>query len=213
MEVFNFTNWPSIRDFVTTLHHDSYDYISPVKADLSEKSVFIAVATRGIGKSIASSFARAGCSRIALGGRGDLSAVETEVLGAAQEAGRHAPEVLKIKVDISSEESVAVATSQIATAFGGVLDILINVAGVVHRMVPLTDSDPEEWWKSWEVNVKGVYLCTRALIPLILKSSLRTIITVSTAGAHMLTPGLDGYQTGKFALCRLTEFIEDQYRA
>lgn len=212
MEVFNFTNWPAIRDFVTTLHHDSYDFISPLKADLGGKSVFIAGATRGIGKSIAASFARAGCSHIAVGGRGDLSAVEAEVLAAAREAGRGAPEVLGVTVDVSSEESVAAAAERISAAFGGSLDVLVISAGVAHSMTPLAESDPAEWWRTWEVNVKGVYLCTKTFIPLVLRSSLRTIITVSTAGAHMLTPGLDGYQTGKFALCRLTEFVDDRYR-
>jgi NAD(P)-dependent dehydrogenase (short-subunit alcohol dehydrogenase family) len=208
----NTTNWSAVRSFVPTLHHEPYPFISPLEADLSGKSVFVTGATRGIGQAIAVGFAQAGCSRIAVGGRGDLSPTETKIFAAARAADRAKPEVLKVTFDVSSEASLTAAASQITEQFGGVLDVLINNAGVVHAMTTLEDSDPEDWWRTWEVNVKGVYMCTRALLPLLLRSRLKTVITVSTAGAHMLTPGLDGYQTGKFAVCRLTEFVAEGYQ-
>jgi short-subunit dehydrogenase len=48
-------------------------------------------------------------------------------------------------------------------------------------------------------------------MPLLLKSPTKTIINISSGGAHVMFPGASGYQTTKFALCRLTEFIDKEY--
>jgi NAD(P)-dependent dehydrogenase (short-subunit alcohol dehydrogenase family) len=61
------------------------------------------------------------------------------------------------------------------------------------------------------VNVKGTYLVTRALIPLLLKSELKTIINISSVGAHRARPHASAYQTAKFAVLRFTEFIDAEY--
>lgn len=72
-------------------------------------------------------------------------------------------------------------------------------------------------WKAWidvlnyasnhatlqEVNVKGVYLVTRALLPLMLKTkdSMRTVLNVSSIGANILRPGASGYQVSHEESC------------
>ena len=57
------------------------------------------------------------------------------------------------------------------------------------------------------VNVRGPYLITKACLPLLLKSDLKTTITISSVGAHVVGPGLSDYQTSKLAVSRLTEFV------
>lgn len=64
---------------------------------------------------------------------------------------------------------------------------------------------------NYEINLKGVYLPTKAFLPLMLKGGEKTIVNVSSAGAHLLTPGGSGYQTTKFALLRFTEYIMVEY--
>lgn len=56
------------------------------------------------------------------------------------------------------------------------------------------------------VNIKGPYLIIRACIPLLEKGDLKTLINISSVGAHCVNAGLSDYQTSKFALLRLTEF-------
>lgn len=56
-------------------------------------------------------------------------------------------------------------------------------------------------------------MCVRAFLPLVLKSSTRTVIVVSSAGAHMLVRHLLGYQTSKTTLCRFTEFLAKEYES
>ncbi|KAI8954786.1 NAD(P)-binding protein [Xylaria longipes] len=205
------TNWPAVKDFVPTAHSDTYQFIATSAVNLSGKSVFITGASKGIGKSIALSFAQAGCSRIAVAARSGVDEVKQQILSAAQTAGRPEPLVLAIALDVTSSEGVAAAATAVSDAFGGALDILINNAGRTSAFVPLTETDVDDWWATWELNIRGTYLCTRAFLPLLLKSSIRTIINTTSAGAHMLIQNLLGYQTSKMALCRFTEFLAKEY--
>jgi NADP-dependent 3-hydroxy acid dehydrogenase YdfG len=61
----------------------------------------------------------------------------------------------------------------------------------------IADSDPDEWWRTWQVNTFGAYLIVRATVPLLLKKNdgLKTILNVSSIGAHMVNSGLSAYQS------------------
>lgn len=204
------TNWPAVAGYVSA-RKDTYPFINPTKADLMGKSVLITGASKGIGKATAISFAIAGCSKILLAARSDLADVETAVKDAAKKANRPEPLVHTLKVDVTSEDSVRVAAEAAADLLGGTLDVLINNAGYLEEWKPIADSKPTEWWWTWEVNIKGTYLATHYFLPMLLKSQTKTIINISSGGAHVIFPGASGYQTTKFALCRLTEFMDKEY--
>jgi NAD(P)-dependent dehydrogenase (short-subunit alcohol dehydrogenase family) len=193
-----------------TPRHDTYDFINPAKADMASKSVLITGASKGVGRATAASFATAGCSKIALAARSSLDVVEKEVREAAKKAGKPEPQVLSLQVDVVSEESVRAAAEAVTEKFGS-LDVLINNAGYLEQWQPIAESNTEEWWRSWEINLKGTYLCSRYLIPLLLKSHTKTLINISSAGGHNTTPGASAYQTAKFTVCRLTEFADKEY--
>jgi NAD(P)-dependent dehydrogenase (short-subunit alcohol dehydrogenase family) len=88
------------------------------------------------------------------------------------------------------------------------LDILINNAGYLEYRVKIGDSDPEEWWKTWTVNVKGTYLVTRAFLPFMLQGGEKTIVNLSSIAAHLTSPGGSGYQMSKLAVQRFTQFLD-----
>lgn len=205
------TNWLAVAGYVSA-HKDTYHFIDPIKADLTGKSVLITGASKGIGKTTAISFATAGCSKILLAARSDLADIETAVKDAAKKANRPQPLVHTLKVDVTSEDSVRVAAETAADLLGGSLDVLINNAGYLEEWKPIAESRPSEWWRTWEVNIKGTYLATHYFLPMLLKSQIKTIINISSGGAHAIFPGASGYQTTKFALCRLTEFMDKEYR-
>ena len=78
---------------------------------------------------------------------------------------------------------------------------------------PIAESDPAEWWHNFEVNVRGTYLISRAFILLLLDShnGQKTVINVSSVGAHLVNPLVSAYQTSKLALLRLSQFIDREY--
>ncbi|KAI1189827.1 hypothetical protein F5B17DRAFT_157519 [Nemania serpens] len=195
----------------TTVHRDTYPFLSLDKTDLSGKSVFVAGASKGIGKETALALAKAGCSKIAIGARSDISSLAKELSKAATDAGRSVPQVVSLKLDVTSEESVQAAADQIGQAFGGALDVLVCNAGSLEPWHPLAESTPADWWQTYEINVKGTYLLNRYFIPLLLKSETKTSILVSSYGALGVRSGASGYQSSKFAVCRIAEFIAAEY--
>lgn len=177
---------------------------------MSGKHVLVSGASRGIGRATALSFARAGASGIAILARSDLTLLEGEIFDVAKKARRPQPKVICLAVDTTDRESTEKAAKQVASTFGHV-DILINNAGRLETFVPMADSDSDEWWQTFEVNVKGVYLMTRSFLPLVLKSQDKTVIMVSSIGAHMARPGASAYQTTKQTVLRLNDFLMAEY--
>ncbi|KAI1819262.1 NAD(P)-binding protein [Xylaria intraflava] len=203
-------NASAVRDFAA-VHHDTYPFISPAKIDLAGKSVFIAGASKGIGRLTSITLARTGCSKIAIGARSDLSSLEGEIKQAAIDAGKTAPQVVSLQLDVTSDESVRAGAEKISQEFGGALDVLISYAGNMETWAPVGESNPPEWWKTYEINIKGTYLLNRYFIPLLLKGETKTSILLTSYGALVKSPGGSAYQSTKFAVCRLAEFIAAEY--
>ncbi len=102
-------------------------------------------ASKGVGRAAAISFARAGCSNIALAARSRLDDLAAEVKAAAKAANRLEPQVLALEVDVSSESSVAAAAEEVSRNFGS-LDVLINNAGYLEEWKPISESSPRDWY-------------------------------------------------------------------
>ncbi|OKL57839.1 hypothetical protein UA08_07190 [Talaromyces atroroseus] len=194
--------------FTSVRHTDTYPTINPSQQDLHNKYVFITGASKGIGRETALSYAQAGCAGIGIGARTDLSSLIPLLEQAAQSAGKAAPKVKAVTLDVTDEASVAEAAASIAEVFPRV-DILINNAGYLEKRAKIAESDPSEWWKSWDVNVKGPYLVTRAFLPQMLeRGGEKIIVNLCSIAAHLRSPGGSAYQTSKLAVLRLTEFLD-----
>lgn len=195
-------------DFTSTRYTDTYDFIQ--HTSFLGKSVLITGASRGIGKAAALAYARAGAPRIALAARSDLSAVRTSVLEAAKIAGHETPpNVLALSLDITSLESIQAALRDVEASFF-TLDILVNNAGFMEKSLPIVEADPEEAWKSWEINYKGTYLMTKTFLPLLITSK-GIILNLSSMAALIPLSGMSVYSTTKFSLLRFTEMIDIEY--
>ena len=196
----------------TTNRHDTYPYIEPTKFNLKGKYVLITGASKGVGRATAVSYAKAGASGIVLAARSSLDAVVREVKEAAASSGRPEPKVLALKLDVADRANVEAVAKEVAKVFDGRLDILVNNAGYLSAFHTILDSDPDDWWNHFEVNVKGVYLVTRAFLPLLFKSSLKVIINLTSIGAVWLSGApASAYGTTKLAVMRLTEYLEQDY--
>ena len=199
-------------DYLPTPRHDTYDFIEPEQFDLSGRAVFITGASRGFGKAYAISYAKAGASKIGIGARSDCSSVIKEVEEAAKAAGRAKPQVVSVKLDVTDAQSVTAAAAEIKEVFGR-CDILINNSGFLDAQVKITEADPVEWWKGFEVNILGAFLVSRAFMPLILaeKDSLKTIVNISSMWALTYWPESSAYQMTKLALVRFSQILCSEY--
>lgn len=193
------------------VHNDTYAAIDPSKRDLNGKAVFITGASRGIGRAMALSFARAGASHIAVGARSDFDSLERDIQEAARAAKRSEPIFLPVKLDVTDDASVSNARQEVEKAFGK-LDILINNAGILGKYGLIADSDPIAWTRVLDVNLQGPYRVTRAFLPLLLSSDgNRYIVNVCSGGAHLTNPTLSAYQVSKSALLKFSTLTNAEY--
>lgn len=132
------------------------------------------------------------------------------------QAGRPEPSVLGCTVDISSPESVQAMHEVVSRGFNGCLDILINNAAHMEPNKPLLDSDPDVYWKTWEVNVQGLFNMARTFLPMQLSTrasadGLCTMINLASSGALSARPGGGSYRSSKLAILRWTETLQLEY--
>jgi NAD(P)-dependent dehydrogenase (short-subunit alcohol dehydrogenase family) len=203
-------------DFTATRHSTSYEYISPLNLDLSGKHVLVTGAAweDGVGYATATAFARAGASAIAVA---DVHGVSYELAErlkeAAKSAGRAEPVVMDYTVDISNLDSVQDMHETVLLAFDGRLDVVVNNAAHMEPYVPLLETDPEVYWRTYEVNVRGLFNMARVFLPTQLSTpkGLCTMINVASSGALTARPGSASYRSSKLAILRWTETLQLEY--
>ena len=165
--------------------------------DLSGKRALITGSSQGIGLGLAEGLADAG-AEIILNGR-DRTKLENAV-ASLQEKGF---KVHGFDFDVTSEESVAAATSKIESD-AGPIDILINNAGMQFR-TPLEDFPPEKFRELMRVNVESAFLVAQAVARHMIKRGRGKIINVCSVQSELGRPGIAPYTATKGAVKMLTK--------
>ena len=169
-------------------------------AELEGKTALITGAGRGIGQAIALAYAREG-ARLSLGARSVSELEET-----ADECRKLDAEVLITPTDVtdvSQVESLIGATVERYSA----IDILINNAGIGGPVGVLQDNDLDAWINTVQINLIGVYLCCRAVVPVMKRQNAGRIVNLSGAGAANAWANMSAYCSSKAAVVRLTEVL------
>ena len=172
---------PTAQGFIEKKYDDTYPFIDPLKGSATGLKVLVTGASKGIGQKTAISFAKSGASAIALLARSNLDDIAKEVVEAAKQAGHKEPKVLKLQASTIDAAAVGEAMRAVEKEFGD-LDVVINNASRMETWHPVAETDIQDWWSTWEVNLKGTFLVTRAALPLVMKGKHKTMVVITSAG-------------------------------
>jgi len=140
---------------------------------LAGKRALVTGGLRGIGRGVVLGFAAEGAD-VAVFDLGP-EAEAHPLLKAIADAGVRG---LYVQADVSDETQVASGVAKVVAALGGI-DVLVNNAGIVHESL-LADLDPADWDRVLGVNLRGVYLCTRHVLPRMLEQGGGRVINMAS---------------------------------
>ena len=169
--------------------------------ELNGRVAAITGAAQGIGAATARAFAKQGAHVALLDIDGAGAKKVADSIGGGK--GRLAP----VHVDVTDEVSVARAIDAVVAELGGI-DILVNCAGGYGRLATVEDMPIEEWDNTIALNLRSVFLVSRAAIPQLKKSKAGRIINVSSiSGRQVTVASSPAYASAKAAVIQLTRFL------
>ena len=171
--------------------------------DLQGKVAIVTGGGTGMGKEIAKLLAAAGTHVVV-----NYSRSEADAIATAREIETHNVRALPIKADVSSATEVAALVAQTERVLGRI-DVLVNNAGYT-KFVPMKNLDgmPEaEWDRTFDVNVKGIWLCTKAAAPAMRRAGGGDVVNVTSAAGLKVAGSSMAYAVSKAAAIHLTKCL------
>ncbi len=168
--------------------------------DLTDKVAIVTGAGQGIGRAIALRLAGAGATIIVAElnrEAGETVASEIEALGCKS---------LVIEADVSKMDSVQRLARQTLDTFNQI-DILVNNAGIAGKTATLPDLDESDWDAVIDVNLKGVFLCCKAVIDHMIERQYGKIVSVASIAGKEGNPTLIPYSASKAGVICLTKAL------
>lgn len=167
--------------------------------ELAGKTALVTGAGRGIGRSICIHLARHGAAIVAVARtREQLDSVVAEIRAEGGQA-------IAVTADVMRDDEIAASVEAARAQLGGV-DILVNNAGdnVLGR---IEEQDPEVWWQQIVVGVRGPYLYSRAVIPMMKAKRWGRIINISSVNGKKGAEFCSAYCTAKHGIIGFTRAL------
>lgn len=166
--------------------------------ELKDKTAIVTGSSKGIGAGIALAFGREGANVVV---NCRKAADGADMVRQIEAAGGKA---IALGADVSKKAEVEAMVTACVQRFGTV-DILVNNAGIEAVPALLKDIPEEQWDRLLTVNLKSVFLCCQAVIPVMMKQNKGRIINISSlAGRRMSFFGSADYTAAKHGVCGLT---------
>lgn len=167
--------------------------------ELHGKVAIVTGGTSGIGRDTAVLFAKAG-AKVVVAGRRELEGNET--IGLVRAAGGDA---LFVKTDVSQAAEVRALVQKTVAKFGR-LDIAFNNAGIEGAWIPIAEQSEDDWDRTIEINLKGVWLCLKYEIQQMLKQAGGgAIVNMASVAGLMGSAGAATYCASKHGVIGLTK--------
>ncbi|MGB0563702.1 MAG: 3-oxoacyl-[acyl-carrier-protein] reductase [Spirulinaceae cyanobacterium] len=171
---------------------------------LQGKVAIVTGASRGIGRAIALHLASEGATVVVNYARSSTAA--DEVVAEITAAGGTAQAV---QADVSQAEQVDALIKTTKDTYGSI-DLLVNNAGITKDTL-LLRMKPEDWQAVINLNLTGVFLCTRAVAKLMLKQRSGRIINIASVAGQMGNPGQANYSAAKAGVIGFTKTVAKEF--
>ncbi len=165
----------------------------------SDRVVFVTGSTRGIGRGIADAFALEGATVAINGSKADACERVSEEI--RSRGGRS----LAVHGDVSDGESVRNMFGKITDEYGR-LDVLVNNAGVIY-VANCVDTTDEQWDRTFAVNCRGVFLCSREAARIMMEQKSGRVVNVASQMGKTGWPLYSHYCASKFAVVGFTQSL------
>jgi 3-oxoacyl-[acyl-carrier protein] reductase len=166
---------------------------------LDTKMALVTGGARGIGRAIAHAFAREGAAVAVLDLRKDDAERTVREIGGANAS------AIAVAADVGDEAQVKSAVDQVEAAFGRI-DILVNNAGI-DSTSQVVDMPTEMWDEMIRVNLRSIFLCTRAVLPGMVQRKWGRIINMSSQLAHKGAADMAHYAAAKAGVLGFTRSL------
>jgi NAD(P)-dependent dehydrogenase (short-subunit alcohol dehydrogenase family) len=164
--------------------------------DLSGQTAIVTGGAAGIGEAICQRLAAAG-ARVAI----------ADIDGAAAAAAcREIPGGMPVEMNVADSESVERAVARVLSETGRI-DILVNNAGIAGKAAPLAEQTEEEWNRVIAVNMTGVFLSTRAVLPRMRERKYGRIVSIASIAGKEGNPNMAAYSSTKAAVIGFTKSV------
>ncbi|MGP0128564.1 MAG: 3-oxoacyl-[acyl-carrier-protein] reductase [cyanobacterium endosymbiont of Rhopalodia musculus] len=170
------------------------------QVDLTEQVSIITGASRGIGREIALSLGSIGLKVVVNYARSSTAAKEV-VQSIIDKGGK----AIAVQADVSKTEEVDTLVETTLNQFGRI-DVLVNNAGITQDNL-LIRMKLEQWQQVIDLNLTGVFLCTKAVTKLMLKQKRGRIINITSVSGQMGNPGQANYSAAKAGVIGLTKTV------
>ena len=166
------------------------------RIDLEGRKAVVTGGARGIGRAICQRLTDSG-ARCAIWDRDEAAAVEAARAIAGSEA---------IRVDVTDPRAVDSAVAATAELMGEI-DILVNNAGIAGSSRKLWECEPEEWQEVLQIDLFGVFLCCRALLPGMITRGYGRVVNIASIAGKEGNPNASHYSAAKAGVIGLTKSL------
>jgi len=171
--------------------------------DLTGKVAVVTGSSRGLGRSMANALAAAGAAVVVTG------RTQSGLTEAREEIEKIGGQVLGLELDVRNHQSILSMAEQVIDRFGHI-DILVNNAGINIRKAAV-ELSWEEWDAVLDTNLKGVFFCSQAVAPYMIKQHWGRIINIGSATNIMAYPNIGPYCASRGGILQLTKSLAAEW--